>query len=871
MMSSYMHAEPPKPKRRWPRALVIAGGAVVVLCVVGWFVIGLVCRSHIASAVKKSTGAELRANHSWYLPPYGVSLRGVRLIRTGPDGEEIELLSAARVDLKLVRMPHKGQPIVIEKMLVKSPLVNLARGVQGGKGMELQTAVASTTDLTSTSPQPSMAMQRADASLTAGETGATSTPLAAKNSDKFQLHDLEMVDARVRYDNRARGGAEVAELGGIQVHVTGDDASAGNYSYRITAADPAGVALSISGTANVDDLIVQVPQLSMKARLAALSPQLLASDARAGKVAPFLKDGTLEIAGRAIVPLCDPQHAAVDVAVTLDGAKADLERLKMTIDRADAKFAIHGGNKSAGGPQPVALTVEKLRVDSGKTALIVDGGRLAVTPDGAGWDLAKLVGRLDVGGGVPALDRVRLAGRFTFTATAGGLFHLPSGESPFIAMRHEVIAYPRDVSIQPPKFEVPITHIGGGRISCRGGVVRFQNLIGQYGGDQVLLEDAHITLDDPRQSARLRDLRQQVRIEGMAGTIIFNQPPTPYPLAFGKVVAQLRPTGPFEVGGGSWYAINLRRPGEMLKPKADYFFHVSSTRGAFAVYEGRVPLVNIHGDSTVSPMAIDIPKFQADSFDGTVTANAKITPARPVRYDGKLLIYNVDLDKASAAVRPPDGKRNQLTGRGFANLHITGGGPDGVHAPRELFAADGEIEIINGDFALVPVVKAAAERVAKPNQSLVGQAAGVVSVRNEVVVLNNCVVGNPLFGLQGAGTIGFDRSLDLRAVAAPLGDWGDALKQNNIPILDNIAGAIQQLFNGAQRTLLWDLHITGTTSQPQIATIPAPAITEPIAALFGQMLQNKNDTRLIDAVREKPKTQPSETRNPKSETRSKSE
>ncbi|MDB5353882.1 MAG: AsmA family [Phycisphaerales bacterium] len=849
-----MSIEPPKPKRRWPRALAIAGGAVVVLCLVGWFVIGLVCRSHIASAIKRSTGAELTANHSWYLPPYGVSLWGVRLTRPGPDGGEIELLSAARVDLKLAHLPHKGQPIVVDKLLVKSPLMNLARGAENGKRGESQAAVVSAASAISTAPRPTTAPQRADSSPAGA--GAPSTPFATKNSDKFQLHDVEIVDARVRYDNRARGGAEVAELSGIRVLVTGDDAAAGNYSYRVTAADPAGVALNIAGTANVDDLIVQVPELSMKARLAALSPQLLASDARAGKVAPFLKDGTLEIAGRAIVPLRDPQHAAVDVAVTLDGAKADLQRLKMSIDRADAKFAIHGGNKSADGPQPVALAVEKLRVDSGKTALIVDGGTLSVTPDGAGWDLAKLVGRLDVGGGVPALDRVRLGGRFTFTGTAGGPFHLPNGESPFVAMRHEVIAYPRDVSIQPPKFEVPVTHIGGGQICCRGGVVRFQNLIGQYGGDQVLLEDAHITLDDPRQSARLRDLRQQVRIEGMAGTIIFNQPPTPYPAGLGKVIAQLRPTGPFDVGGESWYAINLRRPGEILKPKPDYFFHVSSTRGAFAVHEGRVPLLNIHGDSTVSPMAIDIPKFQADSFDGTVTASVKITPTRPVRYDGKLLLYNVDLDKASAAVQPPDGKRNQLTGRGFADLHITGGGPDGAHTPRQLFAADGDIEIINGDFALVPVVKAAAERVARPNESLVGQAAGVVSVRNEVVVLNNCAVGNPLFGLQGAGTIGFDKTLDLHAVAAPLGDWGDALKQSNIPILDNIAGAIQQLFNGAQRTLLWDLHITGTTSQPQVATIPAPAITEPIAALFGQMLQNKNDTRLIDAVREKPKTQP---------------
>ncbi|MDB5304257.1 MAG: AsmA family, partial [Phycisphaerales bacterium] len=829
-----MSPEPSKPRRRWPRALAISAGAAVVLCIVGWFVIGMVCRSRIASAVKKSTGADLTADHSWYLPPYGVSLRGIRLTRAGSDGQVIELLSASRVDLKLAHLPHAGQPIVIENLLVKSPLMNLARGSERARQTELRSR-AEPIAATPSATAPATAPQLATASPAAAEPDTKAAAVTPKNSDKFQIHDLEIVDARVRYDNRSHGGAEVAELSRIQVSVTGDKAATGDYDYRISADDPAGVQLKISGTANIDDLIVQVPELSMKARLAALSPELPLSDAQHGKVAPFLKDGTLEVTGKATVPLRDPQHALVDATVSLDGAKADLHRLKMTIDRADAKFVIHGGNKSADESNPVALAVMKLRVDSGKTSLILNGGTLAVTPDGAGWELGKLVGRLDVGGGVPAFDRVHLGGRFSFTGTAGGPFRLPGGQSPFVAFRHEVLAYPRDASIQPPKFPVPIEHIGGGQICFRGGVVRFQNLIGQYGGDRVLLEDAHITLDDPRERARIGDLRQQVRIEGMAGTIIFNQPPTPYPDGLGKVIAQLRPTGPFDIGGGSWYAINIRRPGETVKPKADYFFHVSTTQGAFAVYEGRVPLKNIHGDSTISPLLIDIPQFRADSFEGSVTATAKITPTRPVRYDGQLLLYDVNLDKASAIIHPPDGKRDQLSGRGFANLHISGGGPDAAHTARQLFAADGEVEIINGDFSLVPVVKAAADRVTGPNQSLVGQAAGVVSVRNEVVVLNNCAVGNPLFGLQGSGTIGFDKSLDLHAVAAPLGDWGDALRQSKIPVIDNIAGAIQQLFNGAQRTLLWDLRISGTTSQPKVATIPAPAITEPIAALFGQM------------------------------------
>ncbi|HWE96999.1 MAG TPA: hypothetical protein VG269_23760 [Tepidisphaeraceae bacterium] len=826
-----MCPQPHNLARKWRRVLKIVAVGLPLLCIFTYGVLGAVCRSQVTKAVKQGTGADLKANWSWYVPPYGVSLRGVRVTKPGPDGQQVELLAASRIDLKLARLPHKGQPLVIDSLVVQSPTLTLANNPEPPREPEPQPLYT----------QPPPAVVKVEE--------VTPPP---KNSDKFQLHHLQISNARVVYEDRAPAGTQAIELSRLQVNVTGDPASAGRYTYGVAVEDPDRVTLRISGDADINALVVQVPQLSIKARLAALAPELPMSHARRETLAPFLTDGTLDVSGKATIPLHDVQHAAIDAAITLDGAKANLSRLNLTVDRADAKFSIHSKHGPTNDPRPAALDVEKFQIVSGKTVLVLDGGALAITPDGAGWDLTKLLGRLDIGGGVPALDRQRLRGRFNFAATAGAPFHLPNGQDRFVSIRHDLIAYPKEVSIQPPKFDVPIEHIGGGQISFRGGVVRLQNLIAQYGHDQVLLEDAHVTLDDSRQRARLGDLREQVRIEGIAGTLIFHQPATPYPAALGKVIAQLRPTGAFDVGGGSWYAINRKHWGEWPPPKPDYFFRVATTQGTFALYDAKIPLQNIHGDATISPMSIEIPHFKADVFEGTVTSTARITPVRPVRYDGSVLLYNVNLDKASAAVAPPDGKGGRLSGRGFAKAHLAGGGPGGTRTPKQLFAGDGEFEVLGGDFSLVPVVKQAAAKVARPDQPMVGQAAGLFTIRDEVVVLNRCAVGNPLFGLQGSGTIGFDKSLDLQVVAAPLGDWHDALKEQKIPVLDDIAGAIQQVISGAQRTLLWDIHVQGTTTDPKVITVPAPAITEPVAAIFGAMLGEKKDAHLIDAVKAKP-------------------
>jgi hypothetical protein len=317
------------------------------------------------------------------------------------------------------------------------------------------------------------------------------------------------------------------------------------------------------------------------------------------------------------------------------------------------------------------------------------------------------------------------------------------------------------------------------------------------------------------------------------------------------VIAHLRPQGPFAIGGGSWYAINRRLPDEDAKPKPDYFFRVSTAGGAFALTEHKVPLTDIHADATVSPMLIDIAHLRAKALDGTVLASTKITPVRPVIYEGTATFYNINLQTASRDLELT--LKKPLMGQMYLKVSASGNGPGGTRWPLQAFAADGEFQIANGNFGDIQTIRAAAANVTKPDQPLDGEAAGLFSIRDEQVMLANCAVGNPNFGLEGSGKIGFDKSLDLHCVAAPLGDWREAMKRSNVPVLEDvgsdIAGAIQQLFAGAQRTLLWDIHIVGTTTAPKVEQSIAPAITQPVAKVFGQLIRGGKDNELIDQLR----------------------
>lgn len=816
---------PRKSARRW-----IAAATVVVLlallAVLADARVGAIFQKRLAAKLHDGCGADLEASSAWYLPPVGVVLRNVRLTKVQGDGVRVELFDAARVVLKLQHRPEPNHDIVITRFDVQSPHVTIRRERLSGAA-----APQSTPPPTAFAPPPKI---------------PASPPAPAKFVQRIILDQASISNGQLQY---LAPGADPISLDKIALQLHPSSGAGQVYQFAVSAAHATGNSFQGSGSFDLDHHVIAISELSVRMKIGAILSGLPLPQAERARFAGATAGGILKIHAAATFPLDHWREAIYHGAVQLQSGQALVPKSHLRL--ADVKASL----QFSGAPQSgLHIKIENIEALSGKTLLDIDGGELATTVDGTGWKASDLLGRLDVGGGIAALDRLKLRGRWVFTGSASGPMHIPRNATALSVVTHDFIAYPRDVSIQPYPYPIPVDHINGGPVTFRGGVVRFANLNAEYGGDQLLLDQARITLDDPRQNISLQTLRRQIRIDDITGALICRQPGPAYPATLGKVIAKLRPSGAFAIGGGSWYAINRKLRGEPAKPKSDFFFRISTAGGAFALTKSKAPLTAIFADATVSPLMVDITRLRAKALGGAVMAHARITPGRPLHYEGVATFYNARLTQAwkDLGIHPA----KPVTGVAYVKIHASGFGRGGRIKPMQTLAADGEFEIVDGNFGNILAIRAAAAKVSHPDQPLDGQAAGLFSIRDETVTFDNCAVGNPLFGLQGSGTIKFNKSLDFNVVAAPLGDWSVALKRSHVPIIDNIgssiAGGIQQLFDGAQRAILWDIHITGSTKAPKVDVTPAPVITESLAAIFGQMIQNDKNTHLIDQIRPRP-------------------
>jgi hypothetical protein len=420
--------------------------------------------------------------------------------------------------------------------------------------------------------------------------------------------------------------------------------------------------------------------------------------------------------------------------------------------------------------------------------------------------------------------------------------------------------------LQPPRFPIPLENVGGpnARVEIRAGVVVLNNISATYGGDEWLVRSARIPIpDDPRALAR------HFAIDEIDGRITFHRPNPEYPRKFGKIVENLRPAGPFEIGGGSFFHVNRVVPPDdgppPEKPKrSDWFFSISSDSGALLLTKKDIELTNIRGDATVSNLLVDIQRLNCSVLGGAATASGKVVPRKPYYLqDGKVFLREIDLAQLGRKLRP-EKPNDKLVGRGFLNLIFAGAlAGKGEVKPQEMLRGQGEFEVLQGHFWALPVLGEVASKTSAVSTTqtsagpgTLGEAAGVFHIADGTIVLDNAAVNSPALGLAGSGTVSFNRELDLKLVAAPLGDWRERMRQSRIPLVGDVAGhfaaALQKLVNGATGTLLYQFRVTGTFAEPQVRAVPAPVLTDPLATLFGQMLnEQQKKPSLIESVRGK--------------------
>ncbi len=289
--------------------------------------------------------------------------------------------------------------------------------------------------------------------------------------------------------------------------------------------------------------------------------------------------------------------------------------------------------------------------------------------------------------------------------------------------------------------------------------------------------------------------------------------------------------------------------------RSDYFISVSTDRGRFDLFDGRLPLTEMRGDVEISPLSVHIERLQATALGGSLLCGVHITPKEPVVYEGEAYLSDVDLAAVGAALDLSPEQRERLGGKAFVNMKYEGEFPDDDESVFDALAAAGQFEIFGGSFWRLPVFTHLAEGTKQAHDLTIGEAAGRFEIARRTLVLRNAVVSSPALGLLGSGKIGFDKTLDLKVVAAPLGDWRARMKRGNDSAVADaaaeVAGAVQSLLTAATSTLLYEFRVGGTTSDPALETVPVPILDDAGAALFGQMAGDAQDRRWAEAAKGK--------------------
>jgi hypothetical protein len=426
------------------------------------------------------------------------------------------------------------------------------------------------------------------------------------------------------------------------------------------------------------------------------------------------------------------------------------------------------------------------------------------------------------------------------TAVARGPLVRPDAVHPLVDLvDYEAVAYPHEVTLQPPNFPIPVTHVTG-TIRATPMAIELENVEGDYGDDHYCVSSARLPFDDPSV------LDHEIRVNEIVATLELRGNTEDYPRPLDWVARNLHPMGSWTLTGDfAW----LYDP---FGEAADYHFDIHTDHGAGAISQKRIPLTDAHCQLYVSPRVVEIRRLDGKSLDGDVVVDGVVEPGRPCGYGLTGRMRNVDV-RALATMLCGDGAPPaHLSGWGSADFRAWGQGKHDGRPASDFVHASGRFDIINGNFWDAPVVEDVVSRTraaARADSTATGEAAGVFEIRDRWVRFKRIAVASPILGLQGDGWLGFNKQVKFNVVAAPLADWKEQMHRLKIPIFSDVAGevlgGVQVVLNAASRTLLYEFRVYGTCKQPRVVTVPTPMLTDGVAGLFNAMAKGE---RLQEAV-----------------------
>jgi hypothetical protein len=371
-------------------------------------------------------------------------------------------------------------------------------------------------------------------------------------------------------------------------------------------------------------------------------------------------------------------------------------------------------------------------------------------------------------------------------------------------------------------------------IQYAAGAAIFKDIHARYGQDDIKLVFARILPDHP------------ATLVNLLGEINFHAPSPPYPPPLAKIVPRLNPTGVYRIIGNT----------TLDKPLTKTDLTVSADDATVAPTPKEIPFEHVHGELHIDEKRMELRNVAATLAGGEVTLKGTIDTPRPHAYSLEATAQKVNLEQLAPVLLASAKEQGRLRGDVYGKATIKGSGRVGEKSALELMTVDGELESHESDLWQGNVVSGVVQRVKVSRDSLsTGEAAAIFSIKDRVIELKNAAINSPLLGLQGSGTVSFDKLLDLNVVAAPLGDWKMNLKKLKIPIVSDvtgeIAGAVQRLLTAATSALLYQFHVTGEMKKPTITPVPVPVLTETAAAIFGKMTKEQKDHSLIESIRDK--------------------
>jgi hypothetical protein len=430
-----------------------------------------------------------------------------------------------------------------------------------------------------------------------------------------------------------------------------------------------------------------------------------------------------------------------------------------------------------------------------------------------------------------ALERLRITGKMQMTATAAGPLRPLQDRRVMDQVEYQVIAYPRELTIVPPKWSRPFTNVSG-TVRANQEAITLENVEGNYQGDRYFVEGARIPMEG---------IERVVRVNEIVGTIQPTGKVEDYPKPFEFIARELRPAGVWYVTGSF-----ARRKGLPPGEKPEFRFDIRTDEGAGSVSKYHIPLTDVRAQIVATPQLVEIRRIDARSLGGTVVAQGRVIPGKgaAMTYEGQGWIRDVDVKRLGTLLSKDGKEPRRLSGRGNANVRVWGTGKDleGRFTAADTVKASGQFEVLDGDFYDLSTVQQISDGArVKYDATTVGQAAGSFEIANRVVELPQAAISAPVLGLTGSGRATFDGDLDLEVVAAPLADWKEQIKRTKIPLVSDVAGevlgGVQKLINTATKTLLYEFHVTGRVGEPKVTAVPAPVLRVGVAKLFGAMVK----------------------------------